>query len=88
MLSGMTWKLALLIGAAGIIMLLGSVYLNRQARIAGDSRPVDMEVLRADIMAALARDDLTEAVRIYRRRTNARLLEAADAVQRIDSERR
>jgi hypothetical protein len=88
MLSGMTWKLALLIGAVGIIMLLGSGYLSRRARLAGDSGPVDMEALRADVVAALARDDLTEAVSIYRQRTNARLLDAADAVQRIDSERR
>jgi hypothetical protein len=37
MLSGMTRKWALLIGAVGIIMLLGSRHLNRQARLAGDS---------------------------------------------------
>lgn len=84
----MTWKLPLLIAAAGIIMLLGAAYLNRRARRAFDGRPVDPDALRTDVVAALDRDDLTEAVTIYRQRTNAGLLEAADAVQRIDSERR
>jgi ribosomal protein L7/L12 len=84
----MTWKWALLIGAIGILMLLGSAYLNRRARRADDGRPVDMEALRTDVMAALARDDLAQAVKIYRQRTRAGLVEAAGAVQRIDSESR
>ena len=84
----MTWKLALLVGALGIIMLLGSAYLNRRARRAAGDRPVDLDALRTDVVAALARDDLTEAVRIYRQRTHAGLLEAAGAVQRIDGDRR
>jgi hypothetical protein len=88
MLGGMTWKWALLIGAAGIVMLLASVYLNRRARRADDGRPVDMEALRTEVVAALSREDPTEAVRIYRQRTNAGLVEAAEAVRRIDGERR
>jgi hypothetical protein len=88
MLSGMAWKLALIIGALGFIMLLGSAYLNRRARRARDSRPVDTEALRSDVVAALAREDLAEAVSIYRQRTNAGLLEATDAVRRIDRDRR
>jgi bifunctional ADP-heptose synthase (sugar kinase/adenylyltransferase) len=84
----MTWKLAILIGVVGIIMLLGSAYLNRRARRAADGRPVDAEALRTAVLAALDRDDLVTATKIYRERTNASLLEAVEAVRGIDSERR
>ena len=94
MLTGMTWKLAILIGAVGVIMLLASVHLNRRARRAAAGRPVDAAALldpaalRTEVLAALARDDLPAAVKIYRQRTGTGLLEATEAVRRIDSERR
>ena len=88
MLCGMTWKLALLIGVIGILMLLGSAYLNRRARRAADGRPADVEALRTEVLAALDRDDLATATKIYRQRTNVGLIEAAGAVQRMDSDRR
>jgi hypothetical protein len=84
----MTLTVALAIGAVGIVMLIGSAVLNRRARVAREGRPTDMEALRTAVRAAVDRDDLVEAVRIYRRETGARLLEASDAVQRIAADRR
>lgn len=75
----------LAIGALGIVMLILSAALKRQARPA---RPVDLAAMRAEVLAAVDRDDLVEAVRIYRRDTGARLLEASDAVQQIAVDRR
>jgi hypothetical protein len=40
------------------------------------------------VAAALDRDDLAKAVKIYRQRTGARLLPGFQAVQRIDRDRR
>ncbi|GAB3813044.1 hypothetical protein GCM10027605_55970 [Micromonospora zhanjiangensis] len=88
MLRGMTWQVIVLIGAVGIIMLIGSALLNRRAQRLAEGRPVDWEALRTDVAAALDRDDLAGAVKIYRQRTNAGLLAAADAVQQIDGDRR
>jgi len=84
----MTLTVALAIGAIGIVMLIVSAVLNRRARVAREGRPIDMEAVRTAVRAAVDRDDLVEAVRIYRRETGARLLEASDAVQRIAADRR
>jgi hypothetical protein len=79
----MTLIVVFAIGAAGIVMLIVSAILNRRARLARAGRPVDLEALRADVLAAMDRDDLLEAVKIYRRVTGARLLDATAAVQRM-----
>ncbi|MCA2217433.1 hypothetical protein [Jidongwangia harbinensis] len=84
----MTWILASAVGGIGIVMLLLSGLLNRRTRSAGDGRPVDEEALRAEVLAAIDRDDLTTAVKIYRQRTGARLLEASTAIEGIDRDRR
>jgi ribosomal protein L7/L12 len=84
----MTLTAAFAIGALGIVMLIVSAVLNRRARHDREGRPTDMEALRTAVLAAVDRDDLIEAVKIYRRETGARLLEATDAVQRIASHRR
>ena len=84
----MTTTLILFLGGLGIVMLIASLVLNRQARPAAEERPVNMAAMRAHVKAAVERDDLVEAVRIYRRETGARLLEASDAVQRIALDRR
>ena len=78
----------LAIGALGIVMLIVSAALKRQARLARPGQPVDLAAMRAEVLAAVDRDDLVEAVRIYRRDTGARLLEASDAVQHIALNRR
>ena len=83
----MSWKLLVVIGGIGIVMLFVAAYLNRRARSARDARPVDMDAVRTDVIAALDQDGLAEAVKIYRQRTGARLLEATEAVQRIDRAR-
>jgi hypothetical protein len=83
MLAGMTTTVLFLIAGAGIVMLIVSAVLSRRARLARDGRPVDMEALRTDVRSAADRDDLLEAVRLYRRATGASLLDATAEVQHI-----
>jgi uncharacterized iron-regulated membrane protein len=83
MLVGMIYTLVAIIGGLGIIMLLVSAPMIWRSRHATARRPVDWDVLRADVSAALANDDLGTAVKIYRERTGAGLADAAREVQRI-----
>jgi hypothetical protein len=90
MLPGMTLTLisALAIGGVGCAMLVLSGYQNRRTESRRDGRPVDVAALRTDVLAAIDRDDLTAAVKIYRQRTGARLLEASAAIDGIARDRR
>ena len=84
----MTWRIALLIGLIGIIMLVVSAYLTRRARVLAAGRPIDVEAMQAEVGTALDRDDPATAVRIYRQHTGAGLLQAGKAVDRIARDRR
>ncbi|MDP9792752.1 ribosomal protein L7/L12 [Catenuloplanes nepalensis] len=77
----MTYTIALVLGGAGLaLLLLGAVIRRRR-------RPADPATLRADVRAALDRGADVLAVRLYRERTGAGLLEARDEVARIGRER-
>ncbi|BEL06107.1 hypothetical protein Q0Z83_042980 [Actinoplanes sichuanensis] len=73
----------LALGAAGLVMLIVGQYLGRRAVTAPDP-----ETRRAEVRDTLGRDGWTASVKIYRERTGAGLLEAHDAVRRIDRESR
>ncbi|GAA4972107.1 hypothetical protein [Actinoplanes utahensis] len=77
--------IALLVGAVGVGMLLVSGVLRRSKRSAPE-HPADAGSLHAEVRALLAEDGDTAAVRLYRRRTGAGLVEAKDAVERIARE--
>jgi hypothetical protein len=81
-------RIALLIGLAGILMLVLSAYLARRARLLAAARPVDLDAMHVDVGTALDRDDPATAVRIYRQHTGTGLLEASKAVDRIARDRR
>lgn len=68
----------LVLGAAGLVMLIAGQYLGRRAVTAPDP-----EALRVEVSDTLGRDGWAASVRIYRERTGAGLLEAHDAVRRI-----
>ncbi|WP_344649830.1 hypothetical protein [Cryptosporangium japonicum] len=83
----MDWTVIGIIGGAGIVLLIVSAYLTRRARREHAGRTVDPDAVRTEVVAALDGEGLAEAVRIYRRRTGAPLLEATEAVRRIDESR-
>lgn len=74
----------LVIGAAGLLMLIVAHWLEQRA---APPRDLD-ERARADVMAALDHDGLVTSVRIYRERTGSGLLDAYEAVRRIARDRR
>ncbi|MFI5952135.1 hypothetical protein [Cryptosporangium sp. NPDC051539] len=84
----MTLPVILAIGAVGVGMILIAVVLDRRARRARIGRPIDREVLRVDVLAAIDRNDFVEGVRIYRRATGAGLVEAKEAVEGLALNRR
>lgn len=71
--------IALAIGIVGVLLLISSAALRRRIRVA----PEDA-ALRAEVQTALARRETVLAIRLYRERTGAGLLEARDAVERIN----
>ena len=81
-------RIAVLLGLAGVLMLVVSAYLARRARLVAAGRPVDLEVMLADVGTALDRDDPVTAVRFYRQHTGTGLLQAGTAVDRIARDRR
>ncbi|WP_157017767.1 hypothetical protein [Cryptosporangium arvum] len=83
-----TIMVILAIGAAGVGMIVLAAVLNRRARLAREGRSVDLEAVRAEVLAALDRGDPIGAVKVYRYETGLSLVEANDAVQRIAINRR
>jgi hypothetical protein len=79
----MTWKIVLGIGLVGVLMLITAGYLNRRARAVVASKPIDFAALHKDVTRILGGGDRARAIRIYRERTGAGILQARDAVERI-----
>ncbi len=79
--------IVLILGAAGLFMLVGSLFLRR-SRSGTEGRPgVSGPELEADIVAHLATHGRIEAIKLYRQRTGAGIREANDAVSDIASRR-
>ncbi|GIJ46152.1 hypothetical protein Val02_30380 [Virgisporangium aliadipatigenens] len=76
-----TLQIALILGGIGIMLMIVSVVLRRRQSV---PEPVDEVVLLHEVTQELRRGGRTAAVRLYRRRTGAGLLAAAQVVDGIE----
>ncbi|GAB7046866.1 hypothetical protein [Catenuloplanes indicus] len=85
----MTFTIVLVLGTTGTLLLIASAVLHKRPdgrREDGRYPGADPVTLRADVLAALDRGADVRAVRLYRERTGAGLLEAHAEVARIRRE--
>ncbi|GIF41700.1 hypothetical protein [Actinoplanes xinjiangensis] len=74
---------ALTVLAVGLLLLIAAAQVRRRARASAGSHPTTPEDLHAEIAAELARNGDVAAIRLYRQRTGASLVDAKAAVDRI-----
>ncbi|MDR7321003.1 MULTISPECIES: hypothetical protein [Catenuloplanes] len=82
----MTFTIVLVLGVTGVLLLIASAVLHRRPEPGGGHPAADPVTLRADVRAALDAGADARAVRLYRERTGAGLLEAHAEVARIARE--
>ncbi|WP_229067497.1 hypothetical protein [Actinoplanes sp. DH11] len=72
-------------GAVGLLLLIAAALLRRRARATAPSHHPDSEELRAEIAGEIARSGDVAAIKLYRQRTGASLIDAKAAVDRLGS---